>query len=65
MNNNGFSGVKLIGYEHNWNDAGGYPVQLVSARSEHLPQGTNDDLSVSTVDATGRRLVCWCFLPLL
>jgi O-glycosyl hydrolase len=29
MNNNGFSKVKLIGYEHNWNDAGGYPVTLV------------------------------------
>jgi hypothetical protein len=30
MNNNGFSNTKLIGYEHNWDDAGGYPVQLVS-----------------------------------
>ncbi|KAI0087785.1 glycoside hydrolase superfamily [Irpex rosettiformis] len=29
MNNNGFSNVKLIGYEHNWNDAGGYPVQVI------------------------------------
>ncbi|KAI0270571.1 glycoside hydrolase [Gloeopeniophorella convolvens] len=29
MNNNGLSGVKLLGYDHNWNDAGGYPVQLM------------------------------------
>lgn len=29
MNNNGFSAVKLVGFEHNWNDAGAYPVQLV------------------------------------
>jgi len=31
MDNNGFSGVKIIGYEHNWNDAGGYPEQLMSS----------------------------------
>ena len=30
MNNNGFSGTKIIGYEHNWSDAANYPVQLVS-----------------------------------
>ncbi|KZP08896.1 glycoside hydrolase family 30 protein, partial [Athelia psychrophila] len=30
MDANGFTGTKLIGYEHNWNDAGEYPVQLVS-----------------------------------
>ena len=30
LNNNGFSAVKIIGYEHNWNDAAGYPVSLVS-----------------------------------
>jgi hypothetical protein len=29
LNNNGFSGVKIIGYEHNWVDAANYPVQLV------------------------------------
>ncbi|EIN05745.1 glycoside hydrolase [Punctularia strigosozonata HHB-11173 SS5] len=29
MNNNGFSSVKIIGYEHNWDDAGDYPVQLM------------------------------------
>lgn len=29
MDNNGFSGTKLIGYEHNWNDASAYPVDLV------------------------------------
>jgi len=29
LNNNSFSGVKIIGYEHNWVDAANYPVQLV------------------------------------
>ena len=30
MDNNGFSNTKLIGYEHNWDDAAAYPVTLVS-----------------------------------
>jgi hypothetical protein len=30
MNNNGFGNTKLIGYEHNWDNAATYPVQLVS-----------------------------------
>ncbi|KAJ7736045.1 glycoside hydrolase superfamily [Mycena maculata] len=29
LNNNGLSGVKIIGYEHNWNNAATYPVQLM------------------------------------
>ncbi|RDB26922.1 Endo-1,6-beta-D-glucanase [Hypsizygus marmoreus] len=29
LNNNGLSGVKVVGYEHNWNNAGSYPVQLM------------------------------------
>ncbi|KAF7363002.1 Glycoside hydrolase family 30 protein [Mycena venus] len=29
LNNNGLSSVKLVGYEHNWNDAGAYPVTLM------------------------------------
>ncbi|KAF7340532.1 Glycoside hydrolase family 30 protein [Mycena sanguinolenta] len=29
LNNNGLSSVKLVGYEHNWNDAAGYPVTLM------------------------------------
>ncbi|EPQ55644.1 glycoside hydrolase [Gloeophyllum trabeum ATCC 11539] len=29
MDNNGFGGVEIVGYEHNWDDAGGYPVQLM------------------------------------
>ncbi|KAH7909608.1 glycoside hydrolase family 30 protein [Hygrophoropsis aurantiaca] len=29
MNNNGFASTKLIGYEHNWDDAANYPVQLM------------------------------------
>lgn len=31
MNNNGFSGTKLIGYEHNWNNAGSYPTSLMAS----------------------------------
>jgi len=31
MNSNGFSTVKLIGYEHNWDNAGTYPIQLMQA----------------------------------
>lgn len=31
MDDNGFKDTLLIGYEHNWNDAGGYPIQLVSS----------------------------------
>ncbi|KAI0734077.1 glycoside hydrolase superfamily [Fomitopsis betulina] len=29
MNNNGFSDTLIIGYEHNWDDAGKYPIQLM------------------------------------
>lgn len=35
MDKNGFSDTKIIGYEHNWSDAKGYPVQLVSPNN-HL-----------------------------
>ncbi|KAI0821952.1 glycoside hydrolase [Trametes gibbosa] len=27
---NGFSGVRIVGYDHNWSDAAGYPVQLLN-----------------------------------
>jgi O-glycosyl hydrolase len=30
LDSNGFSDVKIIGYDHNWDNAGTYPVQLVS-----------------------------------
>ncbi|KAJ7215366.1 glycoside hydrolase superfamily [Mycena pura] len=30
LNQNGLSGVKLVGYEHNWNDAAAYPVTLMN-----------------------------------
>ncbi|GJJ08145.1 hypothetical protein Clacol_002353 [Clathrus columnatus] len=33
LNNNGFSNVKIVGYEHNWDDATAYPVQLMQAAS--------------------------------
>ncbi|PFH48236.1 glycoside hydrolase family 30 protein [Amanita thiersii Skay4041] len=29
LNNNGLSGVKVVGYEHNWDTAGSYPVTLM------------------------------------
>ncbi|KAF8896227.1 glycoside hydrolase family 30 protein [Infundibulicybe gibba] len=29
LNNNGLSGVKVVGYEHNWDTAGAYPVTLM------------------------------------
>ncbi|KZT69689.1 glycoside hydrolase family 30 protein [Daedalea quercina L-15889] len=29
MNDNGFADTLIIGYEHNWDDAGAYPVQLM------------------------------------
>jgi len=31
LNNNDLSDVKVIGYEHNWNDAATYPVPMVGA----------------------------------
>ncbi|KAK7441836.1 hypothetical protein VKT23_016497 [Stygiomarasmius scandens] len=31
MNNNGFGCVRLIAYDHNWNNAGSYPVQVLQA----------------------------------
>ncbi|CAE6451753.1 unnamed protein product [Rhizoctonia solani] len=31
LDNNGFSSVKIIGFEHNWNNAGGYPIDLMKA----------------------------------
>ncbi|KAG6830490.1 hypothetical protein H0H92_000498 [Tricholoma furcatifolium] len=29
LDNNGLSSVRIIGYEHNWSDAGGFPIQLM------------------------------------
>ncbi|XP_006455887.1 hypothetical protein AGABI2DRAFT_188016 [Agaricus bisporus var. bisporus H97] len=29
LNSNGFSDTKIVGYDHNWSNAGGYPVQLM------------------------------------
>ncbi|KAF9444952.1 glycoside hydrolase family 30 protein [Macrolepiota fuliginosa MF-IS2] len=29
LDSNGFSGTKIIGYDHNWSDASSYPVQLM------------------------------------
>ncbi|RDX42626.1 glycoside hydrolase [Lentinus brumalis] len=33
MDSNGFSGTKIIGYDHNWDDAGSYPIQLMQQAS--------------------------------
>ncbi|KDQ52426.1 glycoside hydrolase family 30 protein [Jaapia argillacea MUCL 33604] len=50
MDDNGFSGVIIIGYDHNWNDATGYPVQLMQQASSafagvsfHCYAGTVDE----------------------
>ncbi|KAG1839309.1 glycoside hydrolase family 30 protein [Suillus subalutaceus] len=50
LNNDGFSGVKIIGYEHNWVDAANYPVQLMQQAgsafdgvSFHCYQGSVSD----------------------
>jgi O-glycosyl hydrolase len=32
LNSNGFSDVRLIGYDHNWDNAATYPVQLVCSQ---------------------------------
>lgn len=62
LNNNGFSGVRIIGYEHNWDDASAYPVQLVSIGSHMFVSIA--DLKMS-VDATSWRCLCRCCFPLL
>ncbi|KAJ6504441.1 glycoside hydrolase family 30 protein [Mycena vulgaris] len=31
LNNNGLSSVKIIGYDHNWDNAASYPVQLMQS----------------------------------
>ncbi|OAX37370.1 glycoside hydrolase family 30 protein [Rhizopogon vinicolor AM-OR11-026] len=50
LDNNGFSGVKIIGYEHNWVDAANYPVQLMQQAESafdgvafHCYQGSVDE----------------------
>lgn len=35
LDSNGFTDVKLIGYDHNWNNAGTYPVELVGNFLSH------------------------------
>ncbi|KAF8346582.1 glycoside hydrolase family 30 protein [Amanita rubescens] len=34
MQKNGLTDIKLIGYEHNWDTAGGYPVQLMETAGD-------------------------------
>ena len=63
LNSNGFSGVKIIGYEHNWVDAGAYPVQLVSFDATYLLVWDNTLMMNS--DATSWRCILWRVIPLL
>ncbi|ELU37959.1 glycoside hydrolase family 30 protein [Rhizoctonia solani AG-1 IA] len=37
LNNNGFSSVKIIGFEHNWDNAGGYPIDLLETFHNAYP----------------------------
>lgn len=39
MDNNGFSGVRIVGYDHNWSDAGGHPVQIMQDTSDNVFAG--------------------------
>ncbi|KAG1737994.1 glycoside hydrolase family 30 protein [Suillus lakei] len=55
LNNYGFSGVKIIGYDHNWVDAANYPVQLMQQAgsafdgvSFHCYQGSVSDQALFT-----------------
>ncbi|KAF7972752.1 hypothetical protein HWV62_17118 [Athelia sp. TMB] len=52
MNANGYSSVHLFGFEHNWNDSTGYPVQLIQQA-----KGAFDSISFhcygGTVDEQG------------
>ncbi|KAJ7721547.1 glycoside hydrolase superfamily [Mycena maculata] len=52
MDNNGFSGVKIIGYEHNFNNAATYPFQLMQSAASsfagasfHCYEGTVSEIS--------------------
>ncbi|THH04832.1 hypothetical protein EW145_g5236 [Phellinidium pouzarii] len=49
LNNNGFSGVKIIGYEHNWDDAANYPVQLMQ-QAENAFAGVSFHCYAGSVD---------------
>ncbi|KAF8335211.1 glycoside hydrolase family 30 protein [Amanita rubescens] len=37
LNNNGLASVKIVAYEHNWNDAVTYPVQVVCTKCNTRP----------------------------
>ena len=60
LDNNGLSDVKIIGYDHNWNNAATYPVQLMQqaenaftgAAFHCYEGGVSQQLDVSLRDAT-------------
>jgi hypothetical protein len=56
LNNNGFSAVKIIGYEHNWADAGAYPVDLVSLLKLVEERNTERLLQIKNYGSG-----TWCF----
>lgn len=43
LDSNGFSYIKIMGYDHNWDNAGSYPVSLVRAAPFH-PATSNPPL---------------------
>ena len=61
MNDNGFTDQVIIGYEHNWDDAGAYPVTLMndapnafSGASFHCYAGSVSDQQTFVNDEPGK-----------
>lgn len=61
MNDNGFTDQLIIGYEHNWDDAGAYPVTLMedapnafSGASFHCYAGSVSDQQTFVNDEPGK-----------
>lgn len=71
LNNHGFSGVKIIGYDHNWVDAANYPVQLMQQAgsafdgvSFHCYQGSVSDQASFTSQYPSKVILgYWSILP--
>lgn len=50
MDNNGFSGVRIVGYDHNWSDAAGHPVQIMQDTADNVFAGVAFHCYEGTVD---------------
>ncbi len=50
MDNNGFGSVRLIGYDHNWDGAGSYAIQLMQAAPNAFAGVAFHCYGVRTVD---------------